>query len=219
MMNISAVGTCPILSTVSVDLSATFEKDGRKFACPGDQVTFTCRTFLSTSVRIVAENFICRSTPVIYIATDPVGSSGPTSATDVFQANLTEVQRDSNQPLVANFTATLEANVTNETADTVVECFGQQTFSCDVLRKNLSQSGTYISQIKSTFLIDAWVCLNEYLLLYRDGTNYKVESRFGTCLYIMIMQYVNNTVPNLYLCCYKAALDNKGKKGLTLAEY
>lgn len=103
---------------------------------------FTCKAFHSTNVQMAAENFICRAFPVIYVAADVVGSPGSTRPTDLFQANLTYVQRDSTHSRVANFTATLKVNTTNETAGIVIECFGLRRLMYDVLRKNLVQSGT-----------------------------------------------------------------------------
>jgi len=145
MWYVSSIGTCPTTTTASVNLSASFEEDGRAFACPGELVVFTCRAFHSTTVQIVAEHFICRALPVTYIAADLVGSPGRTRPNDLFLANLTDVQRESARSMVANFTATLKVNTTSETTGKVVECFGLHTLMCDVLRKNLMQSGTQLA--------------------------------------------------------------------------
>ena len=127
-----------MIPITSARLSATFEENGRAFTCPGEQLTFTCETFHSTTIEIVAEPFICRADPIAYAATDAVGSPG---GTDLFQANLTDIQCEPSSPRIANFTTTLIVNSTNETAGTVVECFSLQPFKCDVQRKKLMQSG------------------------------------------------------------------------------
>lgn len=144
-------------SSASVHLSASFEENGRAFACPGELVTFTCKTFRSTTAQLVAKDFMCRTFPVSYVANDPIGSPGTSLPTDLFQTNLTNIQRELKEPLVANFTATLKVNTTDKTADTVVECFGLRELFCDVQRKRLTQSGTY--NIKSKLMIEAEILL------------------------------------------------------------
>ena len=120
-----------------MSLSSSVEEDGRQFACPGEHVIFTCEVNRSVIIRISAENFICRNDPVSYLATDAVGSPGRTNPEDLFQANLTNVQRESN--LIANFTVTLTTNTTNETSNTVVEC--GDVLTADLVKsKNLIQS-------------------------------------------------------------------------------
>ena len=120
-------------------LSSNIEEDGRQFACPGELVIYTCEVFQSIIVQMAAEDFICLNDPISFVASNDIGSSGPTTPTDIFQANLTNVQRESNQSLIANFTVTLTVNTTYETTNTVVECADILT-SSNVQRKNLTQS-------------------------------------------------------------------------------
>ena len=125
--------------TPIVRLSSSFEEDGRQYACPMERVTFTCQVNPSPTIRLAAEPFICRSDPVSFVASDSVGSSGITTRADRFQANLTNVQPNSSQPLIASFTATLTANTTDETSNTVVEC-ADSLDSDRLQRKNLTRS-------------------------------------------------------------------------------
>ena len=90
-------------------------------------------------LRIAAEGFIPPDEPVEYSVTDDVGSPGHTNPNDTFQPNLTNVQRELNQCEVANFTATLTANTTDETNNTVIEC-GEVLTSDQVQRETLTQS-------------------------------------------------------------------------------
>ena len=128
--------SCPATSSEIVSLSSSFEQDGRQAACPGEHVIFTCEVNQSTVVQIAAEDFICRNDPVTFAASDIVGRSG---GTDVFKASLTNVERESSQSLIANFTVTLTANTTDETNNTVVECANRLTSDL-VQRKTLTQS-------------------------------------------------------------------------------
>ena len=134
-------GTCSVTSTIDVSLSSSFQQEGRAFACPGELVTFICEVNQSTSMQIAAEPFICRADPVVYLATDPVGSPGGTSSTDTFQAKLTNVQRESGT-LMAYYNTTLKTTVTDQTANTMVECSNELT-SSNIQRKSLNQSGKY----------------------------------------------------------------------------
>ena len=133
---VTFTGTCPAPPTANVFLSSSFEEDGRRFACPEERVVFTCHVYQSVVIRLAAEYFICRIDPVLYTAFDNIGRLGPPNP---FQANLTNVQRESNQSLIANFTVTLTVNTTDETTNTVVECADILT-SSNVQRKNLTQS-------------------------------------------------------------------------------
>ena len=123
-------------SNTSVSLSSSFERDGRAFACPGELVTFVCEVNQSTGVKLAAEPFICRADPVVFLSTDPVGSPGGTKPTDIFQANLTNVQHESGF-LMAYYNTTLTTTMTDETANVMVEC---STSSSSVQRKSLNQS-------------------------------------------------------------------------------
>lgn len=118
-------------------LSSNIEEDGRQFACPGELVIFTCEVIQSSIVQMAAEDFICLNDPISFVASNDIGSSGPTTPTDIFQANLTNVQRESNQTSVANFTVTLKVKTTNETNNTEVVCAGQRTSQ----REKLTISG------------------------------------------------------------------------------
>ena len=120
-------------------LSSSFEEDGRQFPCPGERVTLRCEVNESVIIRLAFEPFINRSDPVTFFASDVIGSSGGTSHTDLFQANLTNVQRGSNESSTANFTVTLTTIMTHETANTVVECADLLT-SNYVTKKTLTQS-------------------------------------------------------------------------------
>jgi len=124
---------------ISVNLSVSFEQAGRTVACPGERVMFICEVNGSSNVQIAAEPFICRADPVLYFATDRPGNPGRTMPTDVFQANLTDVQLEPGT-LMAYYKATLTAIVTNETANTTVECSDQLTSSSSVQRKTLIES-------------------------------------------------------------------------------
>ena len=86
---------------------------------------------------MAAEDFICHNDPISFVASSDVGSSGPTTPNDTFQANLTNVQQKSNQTPVANFTVTLMTKATNETNNTEVVCAGQRTSQ----REKLTISG------------------------------------------------------------------------------
>ena len=103
-------------------LVSSFEQDGRQFACPGEHVTFICEMNQTVIMRLAAEPFIHRNDPISYTASDDVGNSGGTKPNDTFQANLMNVQRESNQSEIANLIATLTSYTTNETNNTVVEC-------------------------------------------------------------------------------------------------
>ena len=120
-------------------LVSSFEQDGRQFACSGEPVTFTCEMNQAMIIRIAAEPFIRRNDPVSYIASDDVGNSGGTKPNDTFQANLMNVQRESNQSEIANFTATLTSYTTDETNNTVVEC-ADRFSSARVQRRLLTQA-------------------------------------------------------------------------------
>ena len=98
-----------------------------------------CKVTQAAIVRMAAEGFIPHDEPVEYSVTDNVGSPGHTNPNDTFQPNLTNVERESNQCEVANFTATLTANTTDETNNTVIEC-GEVLTSDQVQRKTLTQS-------------------------------------------------------------------------------
>ena len=135
----TGTGTCTAFPTVSASLSSSVEEDGRQFACPGEHVIFTCKVNQAVIIRLAAEPFICRNDPVSFTASDDVGSSGRTRPTDLFQANLTNLQRESNESHIANFMATLTAITTDETANTVVWC-GDQLTSYYVQKKNLIKS-------------------------------------------------------------------------------
>lgn len=124
---------------ISVNLSVSFEQAGKAFACPGERVMFICEVNRSTSVQVAAEPFICRADPVLYFATDPPGSPGRTMPTDVFQANLTDIQREPGT-LMAYYKVTLTATLTNEIANTTVECSDQLTSSSSIQRKTLIES-------------------------------------------------------------------------------
>ena len=117
-------------------LSSSFEEDGRQFPCPGERVTLRCEVNESVIIRLAFEPFINRSDPLAFFATDVIGS---TSHTDHFQANLANVQRESNESSTANFIVTLTTIMTNETANTVVECADLLT-SNYVTKKTLTQS-------------------------------------------------------------------------------
>ena len=119
-----------------MNLSFSVEEDGRQFACSGEPVTFICKVNRSRYVRVAAGNFKCRNDPFMYISSDSPGRTFTTS-NDTFQANLTNLQSESNQ---SNFTVTLTANATNETNNTVIEC-ADQLDSIRVQRKTLIQSG------------------------------------------------------------------------------
>jgi len=131
--------SCPVLSTVGVSLSSSFEEAGRDFACPGEIVTFTCEVNESIGIQIAAENFICRNDPVTYLPTDAVGSSGHPIPNATFQANLTNVDPESDESGVANLTATWTAITTDEINNAVVECTEARRSDL-VQRKTLTQS-------------------------------------------------------------------------------
>ena len=125
-----------------VNLSSSFEQEGRHFACPGEHVSFTCEVSRSIAVQMAAEDFICRNDPAIYLPTTAVGTLRGTSN---FQTNLSSVEPVSTQR--GNFTATMTAITTDATAYTVIECANQLT-SSNVQRKTLTQSGeTKSSQV------------------------------------------------------------------------
>jgi len=91
-------------------------------------------------MQIAAEPFICREDPVVYFATDAVGSPGRTRPADTFRANLTNVQREPGT-LRAYYNATLTTTVTDETSNMIVECSDQLTSSTlNIQRKHLNQS-------------------------------------------------------------------------------
>ena len=116
-------------------LVSSFEQDGRRFACPGEHVTFICEMNKTVIMRLAAEPFIRRNDPVSYTASDNVGNSGGTEPKDTFQANLINVQRESNQSEIANLIATLTSYTTDKTNNTVVEC--ADLFSSDRVQRRL----------------------------------------------------------------------------------
>ena len=150
-------------SPVSVSLSSSYEQDGRAFACPGEHVTFFCEVNGSATVQIAAEPFICLADPVVYVLTDPVGRTGPTGA-NLFQANLTDVQRQSS--LMAYYNTTLTTTVTSETGRTTVECSNQLTSSSSVQR-NLTQSRkSSVKIVLHANVLDNHPCYNLSHLFY-----------------------------------------------------
>ena len=87
-------------------------------------------------MQIAAEDFICRNDPVAYLPNDATGTTG---GTNIFWANLVNVERDSTQSVIADFTATLTATTSNVTANTIVEC-SDRLSSSNIQRKTLIQS-------------------------------------------------------------------------------
>ena len=141
------IGACPVTTNESASMSSNFEDDGRTFACPGELVTFTCNVHRSTIAQLAAQDFICRADPISYAAIDSVGSPGTTLnplPTDLFQTLLTDVQRESSQNLVANFTVNMTVITTNDTNGTLIECCGLLSSSPGVARMKLVQAGTYV---------------------------------------------------------------------------
>ena len=87
---------------------------------------------------MAAEPFICRNDSASYVASSIIGRTS-SGRNGIFQFNLTNLQRKSNRSRTANFTATLRANTTDKTNNTVIEC-ADQLYSDRVKMKTLVQS-------------------------------------------------------------------------------
>ena len=131
---VTCTGTRPPISA-SVSLSSSVEQNGRRFACPGERVTFTCEVNQGAILRFTNSH----NESVSYIATDAVGSSGHPIPNATFQANLTNVDPESDESGVANLTATWTAITTDEINNAVVECTEARRSDL-VQRKTLTQS-------------------------------------------------------------------------------
>ena len=134
---VTCTGTCPPISA-SVSLSSSVEQNGRRFACPGERVTFTCEVNQGAILRFTNSH----NESVSYITTDAVGSSGHPIPNATFQANLTNVDPESDKYCVANLTATWTAITTDKINNTVVEC-------TEALRSNLVQRKTLTQSCKT----------------------------------------------------------------------
>ena len=110
--------TCTIEGSISVAgnvmLTSTVEEDGRKYACEGELVTFTCQVIGSLSLQ-------WRSSLIrqIGFTTDP---ADPMTVSRLpFIATVTNIARSG---INTNFTSTLQVNALKSYArnDTTVEC-------------------------------------------------------------------------------------------------
>ena len=106
----------------SVQLSSNAaNRQGLHYACPGDELTFTCQVFNGAGLQWVNEPKICRSLPVGYTTAN---REGEMQSGSFYQSYLISVVRN---PPFSNFSSnlTFTANASNVT----VQC-GDQLSSC-----------------------------------------------------------------------------------------
>ena len=106
-----------ILLAGNVVLTSTVEENGRRFACEGEMVTFTCQVFGTLSLQWDSPLF-----PDIIF---PAGSTAPRSTSrSLFIATLTSIAGSGTN---TNFTSTLRVNASRTFArnDTFVLCRNQ----------------------------------------------------------------------------------------------
>ena len=160
-----------ILVAGNVVLTSTVEENGRRFACDGEMVTFTCQVF--RSVFLKWNSPLIRQTPVVFVTgfTALVSTSRPP-----FTATLTSI---AGIGLNTNFTSTLQVNASRTFAknDTSVGCrnlqgIGEESkFTVSGTCKNeellkllfMSQSASYFS-----CLLHVQICI--------ESPNYKANS-------------------------------------------
>ena len=126
----------------SVVLTSTVEENGRRFACNGEMVTFTCQVF--RSVFLTWNSPLIHQTLIVFVSgiTAPVSTSRPP-----FIATLTSI---AGIGLNTNFTSTLQVNASRTFAK------NQTTVECRNLRHVTEESkftvtGTWIARMFSYF--------------------------------------------------------------------
>lgn len=109
-----------ILLTVEGNVLLTSSLEGRRFACDGELITFTCQVVGSSSFQWNSPRIA--SNPIIFLSGDPTGVPTPRQP---FLATLTSVLGSG---FDANFTSTLQVNASRmfSQAGTTVQCRNQQ---------------------------------------------------------------------------------------------
>ena len=117
---------CTVVDTDSISvagnvvLTSTVEENGRRFACEGEMVTFTCQVF--RSVFLMWNSPVIHQTPIVFLSgfTALMSTSRPP-----FTVTLTSI---AGIGLNTNFTSTLQVNASRTFAknQTTVQCRNQQ---------------------------------------------------------------------------------------------